>query len=453
MQASNDTARPLHQETLLTRPVWWFLLFSLIANASLSLLFAALPLFAEETTGLGLAAGLVTGAMMLATVLVELATPRLMVTLGYRRSMEIGVALMGLPALVLIAFPNLATILAVAAARGAGLAITIVAGTALAAQLFPPHRRAEGLGIYGVAVSIPAIALLPLGLWLAGRYGFDLVFAGAAGLVMAGLAIGRRLPTVHPGAKPTHGIAAEHMPLRASSLPVGENMMLYRSLDYGNLLSIQILDTRQYRTDHPAGDGSFPRSPASTDPATSILGTSQERWLLQNLERSETRWNVLAQQVTMAETYFPSADGGPIEFYNDSWSGYPAARQRILDQFVNAQVSNPIVLTGDIHSSWAADLLADFLDPDSPVVGSEYVCTSITAGGTEADTWGQAYKDAFDYIKLYDGQHGGFTTIDITSDLWKADYFVVDNMEDPESGVSHLTTLVTESGNPGVEQS
>ncbi|MBA2469804.1 MAG: MFS transporter, partial [Chloroflexia bacterium] len=188
MQESHDPPRPLHRESLLTPPVWWFLIFSLVANSSLSLLFAVLPLFAEETTGLALAAGLVTGTMMLATVIVELGTPRLMSALGYRRVMEIGVALMGLPALLLIAFPNLATILAVAAARGAGLAITVVAGTALAPQLFPAHRRAEGLGIYGVAASIPAIALLPLGLWLAERYGFDLVFTGAAGLTVAGLA-------------------------------------------------------------------------------------------------------------------------------------------------------------------------------------------------------------------------------------------------------------------------
>lgn len=196
-------------DRLLTRPVWWFLLFALISNGSLSLLFAVLPLFAERTTGRPVTAGLTTGAMMLATVLVELVTPHLLARFGYRRSMEIGIALMGLPALVLIVYPNLATILAVAALRGAGLAISIVASTALAANLFPPHRRAEGLGIYGVAISIPAIALLPLGLWLAERYGFDLVFAIAAVLVGAGLAIGPALPTVHPDAKPTHGIAAE----------------------------------------------------------------------------------------------------------------------------------------------------------------------------------------------------------------------------------------------------
>jgi predicted MFS family arabinose efflux permease len=200
---------PPHHVPLLTRPVWWFLLFSLVANSSLSLLFAVLPLFAETTTGTALSAGLVTGTMMLATVIIELLTPRLMATLGYRRAMEIGIVLMGLPALVLMVLPNLATILIVAAARGAGLAIWIVAGTALAVNLFPPHRRAEGLGIYGVALSIPTIALLPLGLWLAERFGFALVFISAAFLVAAGLVIGRMLPTVHAGEKPTHSIVTE----------------------------------------------------------------------------------------------------------------------------------------------------------------------------------------------------------------------------------------------------
>nr|MBA2469658.1 alkaline phosphatase D family protein [Chloroflexia bacterium] len=243
----------------------------------------------------------------------------------------------------------------------------------------------------------------------------------------------------------------EHMPLRASSLPVGENMTLYRGLHFGDLLDIQVLDTRQYRTDHPSGDGAYPRSPASTDPNTSLLGVDQERWLLQNLDASTARWNVLAQQVTMAETYFPPEEGEAIEYYTDSWSGYPAARQRLLDHIASNGISNPIVLTGDIHSSWAADLLADFADFDSDVVGSEYVCTSITAGGAVADTWGEAYRDAFDYIKFYDGRHGGFTTVELTSDLWRADYFVVDNMEDPASGVSQIATFVTEDGTPGIE--
>ncbi|MGI8963814.1 MAG: MFS transporter [Thermomicrobiales bacterium] len=194
---------------LLTRRIWWFLLFSLVGNASLSLLFSVLPLFASETTGSALAAGLTTGAMMLATVVVEPGTPRLMSRLGYRRVMMAGVASLGFPSLLLLVYSNMATILAVSAARGAGLAITVVAGTALAANLFPVHRRAEGLGVYGVAVSIPAIVLLPLGLWLAEAFSFELVFTISAVLALGGLAIGRTLPDLHPGPRPTHSIMSE----------------------------------------------------------------------------------------------------------------------------------------------------------------------------------------------------------------------------------------------------
>jgi predicted MFS family arabinose efflux permease len=202
-------ARTRDRAPLLTRPVCWFLLFSFVSQCSLSLLFSVLPLFASETTGLSLAAGLTTGAMMLATVVMELGTPRLMADVGYRRVMEMGMALLGFPALILILVPDVVAILCVAAARGAGLAISVVAGTALAARLFPVGRRAEGLGIYGLVVSIPVVALLPFGLWLAERFSFDLVFGVAAVTAVAGLAMGRTLPAIHPGARPTHGILTE----------------------------------------------------------------------------------------------------------------------------------------------------------------------------------------------------------------------------------------------------
>lgn len=204
-----DRCREPYHEPLLTPQVRWFLLFSLLSTSCLALLMTVLPLFAETATGSALMAGLVTSTMMVMTVMVELGTPRLMAILGYRRTMEIGIALMGFPALLLLVSPGLVTILGVAAARGAGLALSIVAGTALAATLFPIHRRAEGLGVYGVAISIPSIALLPLGLWLTERYGFDLVFGSTALLAITGLAIGRRLPTIHPAQKSSHSILTE----------------------------------------------------------------------------------------------------------------------------------------------------------------------------------------------------------------------------------------------------
>ena len=174
------------RESLITPRILWFLLFSLVANTSLSLLFSVIPLFASESTGNDLAAGLATGTMMLATVLVELGTPRLLAMLGYRWIMALGVALLGFPSLLLIPFSGLWAVIVVCLARGAGLAIVVVAGTALAAQLFPVHRRAEGLGLYGLAVSISSIVALPFGVWLADTAGYTVVFVIAAGIARGG---------------------------------------------------------------------------------------------------------------------------------------------------------------------------------------------------------------------------------------------------------------------------
>ncbi|BDI20580.1 hypothetical protein ANSO36C_63820 (plasmid) [Nostoc cf. commune SO-36] len=93
----------------------------------------------------------------------------------------------------------------------------------------------------------------------------------------------------------------EHQPLREFSLPQGPDMLIYRRLTFGNLAEFSVLDSRQYRSDQPCGDGETPRCPAALDPFKTMLGSQQERWLLDGLDRSQARWNILAQQVLMAE--------------------------------------------------------------------------------------------------------------------------------------------------------
>jgi alkaline phosphatase D len=107
----------------------------------------------------------------------------------------------------------------------------------------------------------------------------------------------------------------EHMPLRGP--PRGPTMPLYRRLRFGDLVELNLLDTRQYRDDQPcdedAGGGRVVTCPERVDPRRTILGSHQRRWLLDGLDRSQARWNVLAQQVVMAELDLhrvPAAPGG-----------------------------------------------------------------------------------------------------------------------------------------------
>ncbi|CAN5604369.1 hypothetical protein BH20ACT18_BH20ACT18_03410 [soil metagenome] len=155
----------------------------------------------------------------------------------------------------------------------------------------------------------------------------------------------------------------EHMPLRRSSRPRGIDLQLYRRIAYGDLATFNVLDTRQFRSDQACGDGRQRGCDERLDPARSITGDAQERWLLDGLEDSRTRWNVLAQQVFFAQRDY---EAGPLQAFSmDAWDGYVASRERILGGIAERRVANPVVLTGDVHQHWAADLKADFDDPDS----------------------------------------------------------------------------------------
>ncbi|MGH3359198.1 MAG: alkaline phosphatase D family protein, partial [Nocardioidaceae bacterium] len=176
----------------------------------------------------------------------------------------------------------------------------------------------------------------------------------------------------------------ENMPLRRSSVPRGVDMQLYRRIGWGDLATFHMLDTRQYRDDQGCGDGYDTDCPAAVDPSRSITGAAQEAWLLDGFRRSQARWDVLGQQVFFAQR---DSDAGPLKTVSmDAWDGYAASRDRITKGWVDAGVRNPVVLTGDVHAHWASDLLENFDDPDSAAVGSELVCSSITSGGSGADS-------------------------------------------------------------------
>jgi len=164
------------RETLLTRPV---ILLTLIAFAALfgfQLLLSVVPLYADEAGGGSSGAGLATTAFMLSTVLTQIQMPRILERYGYRRALAAGLLFLGVPALFYEYAMTLVPILAVTLVRGVGFGVVTVVFAALIVELAPPHRRGEALGLLGVAITLPTIFCNALGLWLAGRFGFGVVF-------------------------------------------------------------------------------------------------------------------------------------------------------------------------------------------------------------------------------------------------------------------------------------
>ncbi|WP_051468000.1 MFS transporter [Actinomadura oligospora] len=186
--------------------------------ASCYLLMSTMPLFAARNGGGGFGAGLTTGAMMLATILLEPVTPRMASRYGYRVTLAAALLLLGLPSLLPLASGTLPVVLLACALRGAGLGILVVAGTALIAETVAPERRSEALGIYGVAVGIPALSCLPLGLWLSEHAGFGVLFVAAAVVAVAPLVALGGLPGLRHARDGSEDAPPEHGGLIAAAL-------------------------------------------------------------------------------------------------------------------------------------------------------------------------------------------------------------------------------------------
>ena len=174
----------------------------------------------------------------------------------------------------------------------------------------------------------------------------------------------------------------ENMPLRRSSVPDGSSMKLFRRFRWGRTADLHVLDTRQYRDLQACHDGGetwwFDDCEEQADPSRTLLGKEQTDWLLDGFRRSEATWQVMPQGV-----FFSRRDitEGPVTTLgSDGWDGYRADRDLVRDAWAEHE-HNAVVLTGDVHASFANEVKADFEDPDSRTVGVELVATSVTSNG------------------------------------------------------------------------
>ena len=233
----------------------------------------------------------------------------------------------------------------------------------------------------------------------------------------------------------------EHMPIRSSHRPTGPDMALYRRFQFGDLAAFHVLDTRQYRSDQPACRDAD--CAEAFEPGRTILGAEQEAWLVDGLRSGRSTWNVLANQVPMFED-------PPVGLPADKWDGYRASRQRMMDVFAEDAVTNPLVVTGDVHQSFAADLKLNYDDPASPTVGTELVGTSVTSGGNGSRYVSYAPDANNPHIRFQNSGDRGYVRVEIASELARADYRVVSTVESPTSSVSTLASFVVQQGQPGL---
>jgi len=241
----------------------------------------------------------------------------------------------------------------------------------------------------------------------------------------------------------------EAMPLRAAAIPSGPDMRLYRRLQFGRLLDLEMLDTRQYRSRQACGRLLESHCPAAAEPSRTILGAAQERWLFDQLGRSRATWTVLGQQVpTFRRDAVATTPNG--RYSMDKWDGYTASRSRLYARLKEMKGTNPIVLSGDVHVHYGADLKIDFDDPRSATVGTEFTNTSLTSGGDGLDVataWEKIRGDN-PHIKYHSARRG-YVACTATSQTMRADFKVLDRVTVRDAPIRTAGSLVVEAGRRG----
>lgn len=252
----------------------------------------------------------------------------------------------------------------------------------------------------------------------------------------------------------------EHMPLRKAQLPVGPNARIYRRYAWGQTACLHVLDARQHR-DHqvctPADQGGsrtvFDAScPERLGTPSSLLGAAQEAWLAEGMLQSSAGFEIVGQQSIMAQMRMPatrSAESPATALWNDSWDGYPQARQRALD--VWAAKKNVISLGGDVHATYVNNLVGNFDDPAAAALATEIVGTSISS-----PSWSQAAADRImghnPHIKFAKSDQRGYTVLEVDGPRATAHLRVIDDARTPQSTLSTAASFVVEQGRPGARR-
>lgn len=238
----------------------------------------------------------------------------------------------------------------------------------------------------------------------------------------------------------------EHLPVRPSLWARPDGPRLYRHLAWGDLISLPVLDGRQYRSPQacnpPRRSGNRPRRdcPALAAPERTMLGRAQEAWLDETLSAERRHWTFVAQQTVVAPIDTP--DG----VMSDQWDGYAAARERLMRGLARPSVRNAVVLSGDIHAFMVNDLRRG--GSSTPAVATELVTSCLAASHAPSSRYGdvQARNEP---VRFADINHSGYTLIAVTPKRLSIELRALADQTDPNGAVSRLAGFVIDDRRPG----
>lgn len=214
-------------------------------------------------------------------------------------------------------------------------------------------------------------------------------------------------------------------------LPIRENpgRELYRSFKYGDLADLVMLDTRiEGREQQAPGSLIAPDDPNAPE---NIISETQETWLVEQLNTSTAKWKIIGNQVVMSLWILQGAYAN-----TDQWNGYPVGRTRLLERLRDDGISNLVVVTGDVHTSWAMDVTLDDGSYDAETgqgaVGVEFVAPGITSPGELPPELIDAFVESSPHIYYTNVVDRGYLVLDVREDKVQSDWFFIEGLEESQ---------------------
>ncbi|MBK8561774.1 MAG: alkaline phosphatase D family protein [Saprospiraceae bacterium] len=223
-------------------------------------------------------------------------------------------------------------------------------------------------------------------------------------------------------------------------MPIRENKerSIVRSFSFGGLAELWMLDGRlEGRSQQAKG----PNDPALNSPDRHMLGSKQTDWLLNGMAASKARWKIIGNQVVFSQLNDSKVFDRRPSVRMDRWDGYPAERQHIFDFVEKNGLKNIVVVTGDVHTSWAFELTRNPADPavynrktGKGVVGAEFVTPSVTSFNfddvapkfiiVEAKRRFKKKKNN-PHLRFVDLNRHGYLTLTLTPERAQSDWYYV----------------------------
>lgn len=245
----------------------------------------------------------------------------------------------------------------------------------------------------------------------------------------------------------------EHMPVAPTMAPRGADMHIHERFVWGRLAELWTLDNRQYRSpqacqDPGRGGGRVLSECAELDnPGRTMFGAAQERWLADGLAASRRQWKLIGQATQIS----PSGVDVPLgrRIYTDGWDGYPKARERLMRAIAEPKLSDVLCLGGDVHRHVAANLRLRPNDAASPVLASEFVCSSVTSRGVSEAGMALIRASNPDIVHGR-GDERGFALIELTPQAARCEFRATPFPVAADARLYAQASFAVESGRAGV---